>query len=487
MEIPAFNEWRVETGKNSTLSLQLESGTAEIFGTELSPNVTYSFKEAMKIAIASYHGCKVSYTTTAPLESEYVSEETILKQLFNLHMATENLSMDGAPPRILLVGSKDSGKTTITRTLASYALKTSDKQPFVVNLNPQVPHFAISSQLTATKLYDILDVETFTLGETVTTGPGTGLYRSQVPIVKNFGLENFSENLELYKCLISELSIEVDSKLSASPSDSGTVIIDTPPLNVSDWKLIQHIIDSFQVDLVLVVGNERLLVDLRKKLRLSDQTSMIKMPRSSGCVDKEPKYERDLQQRSIRQYFYGVERSLLNPCPFHCSVKDFIFLRPIESDNINSEFLDFMSGDAQDADDDDNTMSYVKAEAENDDDYNPSSHSSSKPGKRIIKRNWKYENMFSRITDPKEADLMNVVVAIIDDKGLDFAKILSDKLSEKEKMLELNKHVTMKSVLGFTYISGCEDSSGKLKLLVPSPVKSMPGRILVITQMRYHE
>lgn len=484
VEISPFNEWRVETAKSSILSLKLESGVAEIFGTELSPNITYQFKESTKIAISTYHGCKLSYTTTVPLDSDYISEETTLKQVLNLHLAIENLSSTtNQQSRILIIGPKDCGKTTLARTLTAYSLKTSDKQPIIVNLNPKLPHFAISSQLTATKVYDLLDVETVTFGESLTTGPGTGIYRSQIPLVKNFGLENFNENLELYKCLISELSVDVNSKILDSTSDSGTVIIDTPPLNVSDWKTIQHIVDSFKVNVLLVVGNERLLVDLRKKLTFgkdNNEVSVVKMPRSSGCIEKEAKYERELQQRSIKQYFYGVERSQLNPYTFHSSIKSFIFLRPMESDSINNEFLDFMNGDAED----DESSNYPTKD--DDSDYDPLSGSSKKVK---IKRHWKYKKFFTRLDEPKESDLMNVIAAIIDDKDLDLNKILSAKssLNESEKLIELNKHVTMKSVLGFCYISGCDDSTGKLKLLIPSPVTNLPGKILVITQMRYQE
>ncbi|GAV30433.1 hypothetical protein PMKS-003945 [Pichia membranifaciens] len=483
VEIPPFNEWRVETPKSSSMSLKLESGKAEIFGTELSPNITYIFKDSLKFAVSTFQGCTLSYTVSSPPDSEYISEETILKQVLNLHLAIENFSQKGKAPCILIVGPKDAGKTTLSRTLTSYALKTSEKLPLLVNLDTRLPHFAISSQLTAAKVYDFLDVETFTFGESSTTGPGTGIYRSQIPLVKNFGLESFTENLELYKCLISELSAEVDLKVSASPSDSGTVIIDTPPLNVSDWKLIQHIVDSFQVNLLLVVGNERLLVDLRKKLTLSsDNFNMIKIPRSSGCVDKEPRYERDLQQRSIKQYFYGVERAQLNPYTFHGSIKDFIFIRPNEQEN-EMAFLDFMAGDADDDADDNYTPSLV----ENDEDYDPTSQATKKSVRPPTKRNWKYHNMFKLVKEPKETDLMNVVLAIIDSKDVDFGKMLSNKIDDSEKLVYLSKQVTSKSVLGYCYVSGCDDATGKLKLLIPSPVTSIPGQILVITQMRYHE
>lgn len=491
IEIPSFNEWRVETSKNSTMSLKLETGTAEIFGTELSKNLTYVFKDSLKFAVSTFHGCTISYTTSTALDSEYISEETMLKQLLNIHLAIENLSMQGNQTRLLIVGPKDSGKSTTARTLASYSLKTSDKLPILINLDPSLPHFAIATQLTAAKLYDLLDVETSTIGETATTGPGTNIYKPQIPLVKNFGLENYNENLELYKCLISELSFEINQKVNASPTDTGTIIIDTPAFNISDWKLIQHIVDSFQINTILVVGNERLLVDLRKKLKtdpnndnVSTSLNMIKLARSSGCVEKEPKFERQLQQRSIKQYFYGVERAQLNPYTFHASVKDFILLRPQEQEN-DVAFLDFMNGDAED--DDGNNKNYMNGDEEdNDEDYDPISQTTSK---KIVKKrqNWKYQNMFTILDDPKETDLTYAVLAIIDSKDIDLVKIMSNKMDSKEKLIQLSKNITSKNVLGFSYVSGFDEKTGKLKLLIPSPVTNMPGSVLIVTQMRYQE
>ncbi|KAG0673368.1 Cleavage polyadenylation factor subunit clp1 [Pichia californica] len=482
IEVPALNEWRVETSKNSILSLKLESGTAEIFGTELSKNLTYVFKESLKFAVSTYHGCTLSYTASTPLDLEYISEETMLKQLLNLHLSIENLSVKGTQTRMLIMGPKDVGKSTISRTLAAYTLKTSEKSPILVNIDPRLPHFAISTQLTAAKLYDLLDVETSTIGESSTTGPGTGIYKPQIPLVKSFGLENYNENLELYKCLISELSYEVDSKIKASSNDAGTIIIDTPPFNISDWKLVQHIVDSFKINTLLVVGNERLLVDLRKKLNSSGTLNMIKLARSSGCVDKEPKFERELQQRSIKQYFYGVERAQLNPYTFHCSVKDFIFLRPKEQET-DMTFLDFMNGDA---DDDDNYNITAIKEEGSDDDYDPFSQTTSKKVVRA-KQNWKYQNMLTLLDDPKETDLTYAVLSIIDSKDINIVKLMSSKIDAKEKLSELAKHITTKSVVGFSYVSGFDEKTGKLKLLIPSPVTSLPGSIMVITQMRYQE
>lgn len=57
----------------------------------------------------------------------------------NLHFALENLRYEAANtkkgPRVLILGAKDSGKTTLAKILASYANRM-DHQPMVVNLNP---------------------------------------------------------------------------------------------------------------------------------------------------------------------------------------------------------------------------------------------------------------------------------------------------------------------------------------------------------------
>ena len=39
--------------------MELKSGTAEIFGTEMVLNTKYKFKQGAKIAVYSFHGCQV--------------------------------------------------------------------------------------------------------------------------------------------------------------------------------------------------------------------------------------------------------------------------------------------------------------------------------------------------------------------------------------------------------------------------------------------
>lgn len=69
--------------------LQLLTGTAEVFGTEMARNQTYSLCPRLKVAIFTWHGC------TVRVEGEpqviYVSEETPMVMYLNSHIAIDQL------------------------------------------------------------------------------------------------------------------------------------------------------------------------------------------------------------------------------------------------------------------------------------------------------------------------------------------------------------------------------------------------------------
>lgn len=53
----------------------------------------------------------------------------------NLHFALDRLRTEGgAGPKVMIVGPEDSGKTSLIKILAAYALK-SNRNPVLVNLD----------------------------------------------------------------------------------------------------------------------------------------------------------------------------------------------------------------------------------------------------------------------------------------------------------------------------------------------------------------
>ncbi|KAH3669322.1 hypothetical protein OGAPHI_001443 [Ogataea philodendri] len=444
VSIPAFQEWRFEVAARDSLKLKIIEGTAEIFGTELSPNIEYAFQGSVKLGVFSFSGCRLQFWNCQPL-SEYVSEESCVGQYLTFHLGLERQRvLEG--PRVLVIGARDSGKTAVCRTLASYAEKQ-DHQPVLVNLNPKDSQFVVPGNLSATPISDLLNVENINLGETVTTGPS--FYHQKQPLVKTFGLEKVSDNVKLYNYQVQQLGQSVRQRLDQDQKlKKAGVIIDTPAFTIKDYDIIENIVNSFNVNVLTIVGSERLLVDLKKKMQ-NPAVTLLKLNKSSGCVDKDDKYERELQQRCIKEYFYGIDRLQLSPYNITVNLKDFIFVRPKESEAINMSFL---SGDL--ADDDE-----MRPETTN------------------------FKQLVERVKKPGSDNLSNSLLSLVDDSNIDTLLYLNSDNSD-DKLLE---SVVKSSSLGFCYVHNCDDEKGKLKLLIPSPVQQLPSRTLLLTQFRYHE
>ncbi|KAJ3550683.1 hypothetical protein NM688_g5018 [Phlebia brevispora] len=123
--LKAESEYRFELDPGASLAIKLIQGQAEIFGAELADGKTYLF----------YEECRPS--------TEYVAEETPMAAYANLHLAFEAMRVraiqhsdaavkpptesDGEntePPRVLILGPENSGKTTLSKILINYATRS---------------------------------------------------------------------------------------------------------------------------------------------------------------------------------------------------------------------------------------------------------------------------------------------------------------------------------------------------------------------------
>lgn len=112
---------------------QLLSGTAEVFGMEMSPNREYEVR-GTKLAIFTYEGARVS--VRGKCEVEYLSEETVMHAYLNTHLAIEGMRREAAErgnegPRVMILGVS---RPTVTRILVNYAVR-SGRIPMYVELD----------------------------------------------------------------------------------------------------------------------------------------------------------------------------------------------------------------------------------------------------------------------------------------------------------------------------------------------------------------
>ena len=114
---------------------QLECGTAEVFGAELQVGVAIKV-EAQKIAVFTWSGCKVHVEGKAGVI--YTAGETPMTSYLNIHTILNNrrkeaLSSGKRGPHCIILGPTDSGKSTLTKCLCNWAVR-SGWEPAMVDL-----------------------------------------------------------------------------------------------------------------------------------------------------------------------------------------------------------------------------------------------------------------------------------------------------------------------------------------------------------------
>ncbi|KAI0463543.1 hypothetical protein LJB42_002543 [Komagataella kurtzmanii] len=461
------SEWRYEVSNDEIIKVKLIDGFAEIFGTEISQNIEYTFRGPLKSCIFTYRGCKLQFSGEP--SSEYVSEETTMPIYFNLHtlleeqrkyVTAQNLSRKPNDrlkgPRVLIIGSKDCGRTSLARILVSYAQKM-DRQPLLVSLNPQESAFTPPGVLTGTPISEMLNVENINLGETITTG--ASFYHQKQPIVKYYGSESLEKNEPLYKYEVSRLGVSCLSRLEEDPivGNSG-LVVDTPPLSIKNLNIIENIISDFEINVLVVIGNERLSIDLKKKLTKlnnppsdpSKKLNLVKVAKSGGCVEKDDSFIRSRQQRVIKEYFYGFDKIVLSPYTITVAYNEVILFQSTNTNEFDQSLIP--SADS----------------------FIPDSSNADRKGRSTM-------NFFSRF-EPSESSLQHCILTMVNPSQLDLQKYLYTK--DDSGLME---DVANSSVLGFAYVIGADDSKERLRILIPQPSKQLPSKVLILTDYRYNE
>lgn len=451
VSIPSGHEWRVEVPFRSILHLTVLDGVGEIFGTELPVNAELQLSGAKFAVYAPTGTCELEYVVVPNQDSmssepneliEYISEETVMDQYLNLHFLLEqrrqNIPKDTMGPRVLIIGGKGVGKTTLARILTLYAVKM-DSSPILVNLNPRDGVFALPGSLTATTCSDLFDLEASQMyGFSPTSG---SLYHNpKQPIVKNFGFVDHNDNIDLYKHEVSKLSITVVSRLQEDSEKVGVLgtIIDTPALGFKDMNVIENIVSDFEVNYIVVIGNERLLLDLKKKYKHKEGLHVLKVPRSLGCVEVDEQFIRRAQEETIKEYFHGNYRTRLSPFKTDLNVSDFKIYKGVMALDVAYSFLP--AGDSYDNGD-------LEPKEEN-----------------------QLDKYYTLLTEPNAGNLDNSIIAV--------TQLLLLGLS--------NKELLNTSVLGYIHVSKLDEAKGKMKVLLPFP-GTFPKNVLIATGVGYQE
>ncbi|KAI5868371.1 Clp1-domain-containing protein [Durotheca rogersii] len=320
-----FWEYRFEVPHGSTLDIKLVSGTAERDGTELGPNIPYTFT-ATKSKINTWHGCTLEISSPTGNYDAYTSEptadETPMVSYLNLHFKLEALRAAAERtgemgPRVLVVGPPNAGKTSLVKMLTGWATRMG-RQPLVVNTDCREGMLALPGSLSAAVFATIIDVTT-DWGTTPSSGPSA--IPVKLPLAYHYGLGQVEDNPRLFKRLLSRLAVTATSRLSEDPDVKASgMLIDTGGVNVSKGShdYLSHIVAEFSVNIVLVIGSERLSSEMLKKFTgqktsLGESITVVSLDKSGGVVERDQSFLQQAREATIKEYFFGSTVLTLSP------------------------------------------------------------------------------------------------------------------------------------------------------------------------------
>lgn len=305
-DLEKCTELRFEVADDPVI-IRLVQGKAELFGTELRLEQKYTFKKGDKVAIFTYHGCKIKMIGKP--EVDYVSAETPMNFYINISNALEGARVKAATdnehgPNVLVAGPPDVGKSTFCRILLNYAVR-SGRSPVYVDLDLGQGSISIPGSIGAVVIEKPAEVE--------------GSFQMTAPIVYHFGHSGPGSNQTLYDLIMGSLAEAIERKkaVDSSAKFSGTII------NTCGWVLnygyqsILQAVNHFKVDVVLVIDQERLFSELSRELAKSKpDIKVLLVPKSGGVVMRSQEHRADMRDQRIRRYFYGTPSKPLYPFSF---------------------------------------------------------------------------------------------------------------------------------------------------------------------------
>ncbi|CAG5107545.1 Similar to CLP1: Polyribonucleotide 5'-hydroxyl-kinase Clp1 (Gallus gallus) [Cotesia congregata] len=292
------SELRFEVNeKDEKVTLELKNGLAEVFGAELIKGKKYEFGFGHKIGVFTWQGCTVEFTGKTVA---FVEKKTPMALYLNCHAALERMREfaekdNSTGPIVMIAGPQDVGKSTLTKIFLNYAARMG-RRPTFVDLDVgqgQITIPGIIGALPIDKPSDVVDG-----------------FNTQGSVGFHFGHKGPGMNMPLYNHLVSRIAEVCSDRMEANKKEkAGGIIINTCGwILKKGYRILTHIAQAFEVDVIIVLDHEKLYNALVKDI--PDFVKVILLPKSSGVVNRGTPYRRITRNLRIDEYYYGTKRTL---------------------------------------------------------------------------------------------------------------------------------------------------------------------------------
>ncbi|KAI0371672.1 hypothetical protein BV20DRAFT_964891 [Pilatotrama ljubarskyi] len=312
----------------------------------------YLFGQECKAAVFTWSSSRVPrrHVTGHP-SVEYLSDETPMAAYANVHIALEQMRVralaaaTGSPlppgeddegpgsgdvPRVLVLGPENSGKTTVCKILTNYTVRGGQGfTPMLVNVDPSEGGWAVPGAISAASISAPMQTSTpaSPLGSVATSAPSHIPSNALLPLSYWYGHAEMRRNPLLMDRLIRNLGENIRDRWENDVTGRASgLIVDTPASFAtssgtgSDHRLtmIKACVDAFQINVILIVGHEKLNVEMQRMY--GNRMAVVKIPKSGGVVELDAAYRERVRKYQLHNYFYGY---LIEP-PSGLSTKAYV-------------------------------------------------------------------------------------------------------------------------------------------------------------------
>mmetsp|Transcript_2004 Transcript_2004/g.5604 ORF Transcript_2004/g.5604 Transcript_2004/m.5604 type:complete len:427 (-) Transcript_2004:425-1705(-) len=293
-------EWRFEVDHGAQVVVTLKDGKGEIFGTEVVKDQRYSFSAA-KLAVFTWHGCTLE--VEGAFTHQYTALETPMLGVLQFHDELEQrrnsaLASLSAGPRVMVVGTEDSGKTTMCRILANYAARRGHGVTFV-DLDVDQQMCGPPGIITATAWHTPLDLV-------------HGMEYA-APLAYWVGRSDVSEHMALFRQAVLSMASMIHTLMGQSIAArmAGLIVNTCGWVDGEGYDALVHAAELLGVDTIVVIADDRLYSRITARFAHA-RVSVIKAPKSGGVVVRSKAFKHECRMDQLRQYFYGIAGQL---CP----------------------------------------------------------------------------------------------------------------------------------------------------------------------------
>ncbi|KAG7530491.1 hypothetical protein FFLO_04981 [Filobasidium floriforme] len=347
-DLEAGMEWRFELEQGEAIAVRVTSEEPIYINyQEIPPNTWYPLYGDLRAAIWSPSPGQIE-VSSAP-STAYTSLSSTFPFILSVHLALERrrilakrninaridygqdgqdekvLSEQERGPRVMVLGPANSGKSTMIKGLLNLAVGSGmGWSPGVIGLDPGTSNHLVPGSVSLSSPTQAVPTHhpSHPLGSPPTTAAAMTL-ASDVPTLGWFVGSSEMNTSGMGKMCFPLWRNVVDSmaaswRLRCQTDEivrTSGLLIDTPTALIQPTLgagkgdktrhgLVLQIAAAFEVDVVIVIGHEKLTIEMQKLLS-GYGVSVISAPKSSGVVDLDDLYRSRIRAQQIKTYFYG--------------------------------------------------------------------------------------------------------------------------------------------------------------------------------------